>query len=68
MSKGSGRRRTQVSDEEATANWEAAFGPSRLRQMVQNQEMEKSKVGTAEEAALLPDVPPSQETNDSECS
>lgn len=59
MSKGSRRRETLVSKEEADANWRAAFGPSRLERMVQEQEMEEAKAKASQEGAVL-SVPPSQ--------
>lgn len=41
MSKGSGRRKTLIDDKQAQANWEAAFGKSKLQLLRERQEQER---------------------------
>lgn len=55
MSKGSNRRPTQISQEEADANWRAAFGESRLERMVREAKMEKAQEGDTVEGEVLPE-------------
>jgi len=68
MSKGSGRRPTLISQKEADDNWRAAFGPSRLERMVQDQALEEAKKETSKETTPVPDVPTAKEAHLSDCS
>lgn len=54
MSKGSWRRPTVIEDDKAAENWRKLFGPSRLEQLVQQQEMAKAKGGDTSEAEVVP--------------